>query len=121
MDPKHVIATVDAYLAGVASSDVDAVVALFAEDATVEDPVGTDPHRGRDAIRAFYTNSLAVPMTAERDGQVRIAGQEAAFAFRLEIPMAGMVMNIIDVFRFDAHGKIASMRAFWGPTNAGRL
>jgi len=28
-----------------------------------------------------------------------------------------MVINIIDIFKFNDDGKIATMRAFWGPNN----
>jgi steroid delta-isomerase len=28
-----------------------------------------------------------------------------------------MVIDVIDVFEFDADGKVASMKAYWGPEN----
>ena len=37
-----------------ALTELDALVALFAEDAVMRNPAGT--HSGRDAIRAYYTN-----------------------------------------------------------------
>ena len=43
----------------------------------------------------------------------------AAFAFTVFVnaPEQAMEIDVIDVFRFDADGKVAEMRAFWGPGN----
>ena len=30
-----------------------------------------------------------------------------------------MHIDVIDVFKFNADGKVSSMRAFWGPENMG--
>ena len=51
---RHVFAR---YCELVTRGDFDAVALLYAENATVEDPVGSEPHRGRDAIREFYRAS----------------------------------------------------------------
>jgi steroid delta-isomerase len=32
-------------------------------------------------------------------------------------PGQEVVINIIDIFKFNGDGKIATMRAFWGPSN----
>ena len=41
--PETMEAAVHAYVRALNASDLDAIVALYAEDATVEDPVGTEP------------------------------------------------------------------------------
>jgi steroid delta-isomerase len=50
-------------------------------------------------------------------GPPRLAGDAVAFPFTANVPAANIAIDIIDVFRFDANGKVASMQAFWGPAN----
>lgn len=44
---EHMTAVVQRYVAALNAGDLDGIVALFADDATVEDPVGSEPRRGR--------------------------------------------------------------------------
>jgi steroid delta-isomerase len=50
---------------------------------------------------------------------VRVAADAAAFSFTVTIAAApgGMEIDVIDVFRFDAAGKVRQMQAFWSPAN----
>ncbi len=114
-------AVIDAYLAAVSAGDLTAILAVYAPDATVEDPVGTEVHRGLDALRTFYARAVAVPMSAERVGSVRVAGDEAAFVFALRMPSLGREMDIIEVMTFDALDRVVAMRAFWGRENVRRV
>ena len=57
-DPKKMEAAVHAYVAAFEAGSADQAAALFAPDATVEDPVGTPQRRGREAIHAFYVESM---------------------------------------------------------------
>ncbi len=52
-DTRAIEAVVEAYVRHLNAQDVEAVVALYADDASVEDPVGSEPIRGRAAIRRF--------------------------------------------------------------------
>ena len=61
----------------VTKGDVDGIVALYADDATIEDPIGSPLHRGIDAIRKFY-QAAAGTVTMKRVGPVHVAGREAA-------------------------------------------
>lgn len=117
--PQQMEAAVHEYLRALNASDLDAVVALFADDATVEDPVGTPPKRGIAEIRAFYVGSVALKLSLALEGQVRVAGSEAVFPFSVSFSYQGQPTTIrpIDVFRFNEAGKIVSMRAFFGPAN----
>lgn len=114
-------AAVHEYVRALNASDLEAVVALYADDAVVEDPVGSTPCVGREAIRAFYAGSVALKLSVVLEGQVRVAGHEAAFAFSVALIHEGRptVIRPIDVFRFDAAGKVVSMRAFFGAANIG--
>ena len=107
-----------AYLEALSNKDLEGILALYADDAVVEDPVGTDPHVGIEAVRAFYLGVVDYDLEASLSGQVRIAGDEVAFPFRCKNPAAGLTMNIIDLFKFNDEGKVCSMRAFWGEANA---
>jgi steroid delta-isomerase len=45
-------------------------------------------------------------------GDVRCAGNAAAFPFK--VLMEGVDISPIDVFEFNAEGKVQSMKAYWG-------
>lgn len=117
--PEHIQQTVERYLAAINAGDMPAVVALYADDASVEDPVGTEPKRG-DAILQFYTNAFSGGAKAELTGPVRISPKAAAFPFHAEITGAAgqvTIIDVIDIFEFDLAGKIARMTAHYGPAN----
>lgn len=118
-DPEKMLAVVDAYVAAFEANSADAVAALYAADATVEDPVGSPILHGRDAIRAFYAESMKTGARLTLDGPVRIVGDYAAFAFsvRLTLDAADKRIDVIDSFRFNEAGEVVEMRAFWGPGN----
>ena len=88
---------------------------LYAENATVEDPHGTKEHSGIDAIKIFYNTAFEAKITAELTGPVRVAGDSAAFSFN--VAFNGMLMEIIDVFQFNADNKVISMKAYWSKVN----
>jgi steroid delta-isomerase len=111
------VRAVETYVAAFDACDPEMVVGLFAENATVEDPVGTPPHVGHDAIRAFYTASMQGKPKLNLEGPVRIAGDTAAFAFNVGFAKPGMRVDVIDLFQFNEAGKVVSMKAFFGPTN----
>lgn len=116
---EQLLAAVDGYVSGFAVGDVEAIVSLFAEDATVEDPVGTEPKRGRDAIRAFYAVSVGTGAKLELLGDPRCAADFVAFPFAVKLEWQGkrQVIEVIDTFRINDDGKITEMRAFFGPAN----
>lgn len=121
--PEDNAATVKRYLQELAKGDTDAIAALYADDATVEDPVGGEVHIGRQAIHGFYSN---VPR-GDNDTEVvtlRALGHEAAFFWRLTVGLGDggkMRIDIISTMTFDDEGKIASMKAYWGPDNLTQL
>lgn len=112
--PEDNAKTVNRYLA--AMGKVDDIVELYAVDGTVEDPVGGEVHIGRQAIHGFYSAVNDVQRECELV-TLRIAGNEAAFQFRLTVTAGEhrMVIEPIDVMVFDSEGKIASMKAYWSP------
>lgn len=119
LTPDHLVATVNAYVAAFEAGDPQAVADLFAEDATVEDPVGTPAHKGCAAILEFYTNSMATGAKLALDGPVRVCLPYAVFAFSVHLHWEGkdQRVDVIDTFKFNDDGKVVEMRAYFGPTN----
>jgi steroid delta-isomerase len=116
---KQKLSAVHGYVAAFAEGDAAAAAALFADDATIEDPVGTPIKRGRAEILDFYTGSMATGAKLELQGDPRCAGDSVAFAFAVKLEWGGQksVIEVIDTFRLNADGKITEMRAYWGPEN----
>ena len=81
---EHIESVVRSYLDLVANGTADEVAALFATDATVEDPVGGEVHIGRHAIQGFYKNIESAPKETELL-TLRVAGHEAAFLFAITV------------------------------------
>ena len=116
---KQYSAVADSYLRYLNEKNLEGILSLYANNATLEDPVGSDIVAGMGDLRKFYSEAVEMDLSLTRTGDVRVAGVEIAFPFQLRMSENGvpMVTDIIDVFRFDAEGKIVSMRAFWGPYN----
>ncbi|RDI30590.1 steroid delta-isomerase [Rhodococcus sp. AG1013] len=112
---ESIRSTVESYIKAVASGTADDVLALYAEGASVEDPVGTEPRTTRESIREFY--AIIEPLDQEAElVTLRIAANTAAFHFRLITKIGDQTVEIapIDIMEFDDAGKIVSMRAVWG-------
>jgi steroid delta-isomerase len=114
--------TVNRYIELVAKGSADDLVELYADDATVEDPVGGEVHIGRRAIHGFYSAVNNVQRECELV-TLRVAGSEAAFQFRLTITAGEhrMVIEPIDVMMFDDEGKVAAMKAYWSAADVTQL
>jgi steroid delta-isomerase len=108
--------TAERYVDLVGTGTADQIAELYAPDATVEDPIGTDPRHGIEAIREFY--GVIEPLARKTElRSMRVVGNEAAIVFTLHTEGHGYQMTIdpIDVMTFDDQGRITSMRAYWGP------
>ena len=118
MPSKEAVAqTVNRYLELLATGKADDVVTLYAADATIEDPIGSDIRRGRDAIHEFYANFQDAKKDTEL-AELRVGGSEAAFLWHLTLDAGDSRTRIspISVMTFDDDAKITSMRAFWSPS-----
>jgi steroid delta-isomerase len=96
-----------------------AITDLYADDATIEDPVGSDPIQGQDAIIRFYEVAFSSGISARLEGAVRFATNHAVFPFVVELnPGNGeMRIEVIDQFTFNDDNKVIAMKAFWGEQN----
>lgn len=103
------------YVELVGSGSADQITELFAADAVLEDPVGSEPKHGHAGIREFYQVIENLDRSTELL-TLRVAGNNAAFAFRLVTSMGDKKVEVapIDVMSLDDDAKITSMRAFWG-------
>lgn len=115
MSNQDMIQAVHNYIEAVSTDNLDMIRAIYADNATVEDPVGSPPHEGIDAICAFYKRIHGMGVKLELAGSVRCAGNAAAFPFTAQ--MGPNKLEIIDVFEFDDQGKVRSMRAYWSFDN----
>jgi len=101
-------------------------LALFAEDACIEDPVGTSPldetgrgHRGAKAVEAFWDNNIEPnefvfnireSIAPEGSSECCNVGQ---IVTRVNQYKSTSVTNGVFIYRVDAGGKIVSLRAFY--------
>jgi ketosteroid isomerase-like protein len=111
-------------MAAVEAGDREAWLALFSDDAIVEDPVGPsafDPgghgHRGPEAIAAFYDNVIGANESIRFDiRQSFECGDEVANVGVIRIGFAGggaVEVDGVYCYRRSPDGKLASLRAFW--------
>jgi steroid delta-isomerase len=114
--------TVNRYIELIAGGSADDLAELYADDATVEDPVGGEVHIGRQAIHGFYSALNSLRRECELV-TLRVAGNEAAFQFRLTVTAGKhrMVIEPIDVMVFDGRGKITAMKAYWSADDSTQL
>lgn len=110
-------AVVARYAEAFDKADINIIEDMFATDATVEDPVGTEPKTGIEAIKAFYQSTFDMGVKLQIDGKPRCAGNSVAFSFH--VLMSGMKISPIDVFDLNDAGKVVRMRAYWSEDNMG--
>ena len=102
--------------------DKEAWLALFADDAIVEDPIGPshfDPegkgHRGRDEISAFWDKAIAHNQLKFHFVDTFQCGNEEANVGKIEITTGGYHVTAEGVFTYKVNddGKLVALRAYW--------
>jgi steroid Delta-isomerase len=109
-----ILETINSYVSLVASGTTDEIMALYADGATVEDPIGSDVRTTRESIREFY--AVLEDLKQEATLQVaRVGDGQAAFWFELVTRTDDATYTVapIDVMTFDDDARITSMRAYW--------
>jgi steroid delta-isomerase len=111
--------------AAVHAGDKDSWLALFADDAYVQDPIGPsafDPegkgHHGKEAIGAFYDTVIASAEAISFDiQQSYMCGDEVADVGIIRTTLAGgthqAVVHGVYTYKSNGVGKLAWLRAFW--------
>ncbi len=107
----------------VLAGERDAWLALFADDAIIQDPVGPSPldpsgqgHRGKEAITKFYDTVIAGGTVRFEVEKSYAAGNECAFVGQIITERSGLprtVVDLVSVYRVGEDGKLISLRAFW--------
>lgn len=107
----------------VSNGDREGWLALFADDAVVEDPVGESPldptgqgHRGKAAIADFWDTVIAPGSIDFQIVSSHPAGDECANVVNMVNTMPGdmrIEVHMVVVYRANADGKLTSLRAFW--------
>lgn len=102
------------YLRAVADGTAEEIASLYAPEATLEDPVGSAPISGREAIAAFYLPLQGLDRSTTLL-ECRARAGVAAFSFRVAVAAPGstVVTSPIDIMTFDTDGQIRSMKAVW--------
>ena len=115
--------TVDRYQKCFSSGDREGWLALFADDGSMEDPVGSPARKGRAELSAFWdeVHQTASSGTIRAVSGPNVCGLEAAWAFELLIPAGDktIVVSILDHGVFDDAGHIRQIRAFWNEGTIG--
>lgn len=117
--PEHMTEIVNRYLAAINAGDMHAVMDLYADNAAVEDPAGTEPKTGSE-ILTFYQNAFSGGAKVKLTDSIRISAKTTAFPFRAEIGQGDgkvLIVEVIDIFEFDEAGKVEKMTAHFGPAN----
>ncbi len=113
-----------ASMAAVEAKDREAWLALFADDAVVEDPIGPSPfdpegrgHRGREAIGAFYDNVIAANDSIRFDIEHSfLCGDEVANVGVIRITFPGGAAVEVDgvyTYKRSPDDKLVALRAYW--------
>ena len=101
----------------------DEWLAIFADDAVLQDPVGVSPldptglgHSGKEAIAKFYDTVIASGNITMEVLYSHPVGDECANVVKLTNDLGnGMVIktDMVAVYRANDEGKVVSLKAYW--------
>jgi uncharacterized protein (TIGR02246 family) len=106
---------VEGYVDSFNTHDRDRFLALFTDDVTQVDPVGSAPNVGRNALAGFWD---AVHADVEgidfRVDDLIVSGDEAALVFTIVQSKKDMKVTLrgVDTFRVDDSGRIAQVKGY---------
>jgi hypothetical protein len=107
---------VDAYRQAWENADPDAAVALFTPDAVYRSHTARDPHRGRDGIRAYWSEATSDQGDVDVEfGQPIVAERRAAVEWwaTMQVGGEGLTLPGCLVLRFDEDGLCEELREYW--------
>ena len=102
--------TVDGYFAAVRASDIEALMALYAEDATFTLPNGKS-FTGKDTIRGVHQRVFDSGSPFPSPGARFVGAEGIAVEIEAQLP-DGSVRNTTNHYRFDETGKILSLGVY---------
>jgi hypothetical protein len=113
------LATAERSPAAAGARDRDAWVGLFTSNGRIEDPVGSEPHRGVAAIGRFYDTFIGPRDIRYHPDVDIVVGPTVVRDGELEVTMASTLTLRVPVYlRYDLQDeagelKIAALSAFW--------
>lgn len=114
---EQIEAVLEEVFTKLAAFDAQGVVSHFAADAVVEDPVGTPPIQGTQAITAYLqTFPTLFNHIKLYSLDIKVCGQEAAVKWRLRFKTKTgntFFLEGIGFFKFNQAGKIQLEREFF--------
>src|SRR5215510_3652053 len=115
--PEQIEAIVTDVFNKFAAFDAQGTAALYAPDGTIEDPVGSPPVQGTQAIIAYLETfpTILNEIRIQSFG-VTVCGQEAAIKWRLRFKTkTGNVFFVdgIGIFKINEDGKVQSDREYF--------
>ena len=120
-ETKNTTSFVELYFQATQSNDAATWAACFASDVTVDDPVGSTPIKGTDAIlergKEFMANFRTVGLYPE---YVSVDNLRAAAKWTgrgITKDNRSLEFEGINFFEFDETGKITNLVGFWNPEN----
>lgn len=112
--------TIRAYFDAIRRKDADAWVACFAPEGVAFDPAHADARQGQAAHRAFFDGVSGLFAELDfREGEAQVCGDRAAVTFTARCQAhngQAATVSGIDVFRFDADGRILVVEGYWDPS-----
>lgn len=117
MDKKQIEQWLEEYRDAIRSMDTETWVGKYAEDATVEDPVGGPVHKGHEQLANFFNGVKKISKQIVMEPQFSvIAPPEAVVKFvATNTTQKGFDISFdgVGYYKFGEDGKLIQMRAFW--------
>ena len=109
-------AAVETFLASYKVKDVARRIALFADDISFEDPVGSPPLVGKAAMHQYFLDTVASGWDIDLiPKKIMVNSDEAASITEVSAGVGGnppVTSTIVQIFGFDDQGKIKTLRVF---------
>lgn len=120
---KHMIKAMHSYIDRINGNHHEGTQNLFADNFTLEDPIGTKLLSiGKEYPANFFAEEAVkfTPLRAELVSPVSTSySNQAAMAFKfyMKVGEQEISIDIVDVMTFDEAGKIVEVKAYWGREN----
>jgi len=114
----RIVKSIESHCRTLSEHDKEGWLSLWSNDTVLEDPVGVDVYRGKEALATTFWGLIEelAPMKLWLDRDVIVCGNEAIGILFGVVTSNGKLTRvgpIVDHFVFNEAGEIASMRAFW--------
>ena len=119
MNPESLRRWLDSYRSAWEERDPEAVIRLFAEDATYQETPFSQPMRGREAIRQYWSRAVVAYQEAIQFGYEVLAITEVSaiahwWASFVRISSKTQVsLDGVFVLAFDKSGRCQELREWW--------